>query len=427
MITDELRHRILILDGATGTVLQQYGLTEADFRGERFANHPIPLKGDHDLLNLTRPDIVRQTHQDYIRAGADIIKTNTFNANAVSQSKYDCAGLAAELNRTGAQIARQSADECSDRRIFVAGSIGPTDKSLTLATDPDNPTRRAADFDTLAQAYSEQTKALIEGGVDLLLVETIFDGLNAKAALYAIARTQEELGTAVPVMLSATVNDRGGRILTGQSLEALFNSLSHYPMLSFGLNCSFGAADLYPFVRELAPRMPHYFSLHPNAGLPDELGAYQETPAHIAQELRKMGEEGLLNIAGGCCGTTPAHIQAIAQALKDIVPRELPKADSSLTLSGLDNIAVNASGKGFTPIGERTNVAGSAKFARLIREKNYAEAVNIARQQVNAGVSIIDINLDDALLNGPEEMTRFVRLIGNEPDIARAAFMTDSG
>ena len=426
MITDELRHRILILDGATGTVLQQYGLTEADFRGERFANHPIPLKGDHDLLNLTRPDIVRQTHQDYIRAGADIIKTNTFNANAVSQSKYDCAGLAAELNRTGAQIARQAADECSDRRIFVAGSIGPTDKSLTLATDPDNPTRRAADFDTLAQAYSEQTKALIEGSVDLLLVETIFDGLNAKAALYAIARTQEELGTAVPVMLSATVNDRGGRILTGQSLEALFNSLSHYPMLSFGLNCSFGAADLYPFVRELAPRMPHYFSLHPNAGLPDELGAYQEPPAHIAQELRKMGEEGLLNIAGGCCGTTPAHIQAIAQALKDIAPRELPKADSSLTLSGLDNIAVNASGKGFTPIGERTNVAGSAKFARLIREKNYAEAVNIARQQVNAGVSIIDINLDDALLNGPEEMTRFVRLIGNEPDIARAAFMTDS-
>ena len=426
MITNELQHRILILDGAMGTVLQGHELTEEDFRGDAFAAHPISLRGNNDLLNLTRPDIIRRIHQDYVLAGADIIETNTFNANTVSQAKYGCQGCVRELNLAGARIARQAADGCGGRKVFVAGSIGPTDKSLSIAADAEDLAFRPLDFDTLARAYAEQVAALIEGGVDLLLVETIFDGLNAKAALYAIARVQEELGSSVPVMLSATVNDRSGRILTGQSVEALFTSLSHYPMLSFGLNCSFGASELYPIVRELAPRIPCHFSIHPNAGLPDELGAYRETPAHMAQCLREMAKAGLVNIVGGCCGTTPEHIRAIAQALKGIPPRVLPSLSHSLVLSGLDNVPVNVTGHAFTPVGERTNVAGSAKFARQIREKKYAEAVSVARQQVEAGVSVIDINLDDALLNGPEEMTRFVRLLASEPEVAKAAVMIDS-
>ena len=421
-----MQDRILILDGAMGTMIQRHPLTEADFRGSVFTDHPTPLKGDNDALNLTRPDIIRRTHEEYILAGADIIETNTFNANAISQRKYGCADRVWELNAAGARLAREAADGCRGRRIFVAGSMGPTDKSLTLASDPERPEHREADFDTLEQAYFEQAGALIEGGVDLLLVETVFDGLNAKAALHAIARAQEEAGTSLPVMLSATVNDRGGRLLTGQSLEALFTSVAHYPLLSFGLNCSFGAAELHPFVRRLAPRVPCHFSLHPNAGLPDELGRYRETPEAMAGRLREMAREGLLNIAGGCCGTTPEHIRTIAEALKGVTPRRPPRARHTLELSGLDNIVVDNAERNFTPIGERTNVAGSAKFARLVRERNYTEAVSVARQQVEAGATVIDINLDDALLNGAEEMERFVRLIGNEPDIAKAAFMIDS-
>lgn len=421
-----LQDRIYILDGATGTALQQFRLTEADFRGEEFARHPIPLKGNNDVLNITRPDVIRQVHQNYIDAGADIIETNTFNANAISQTEYGCTEWVERFNLEGARLAKEVASACKEREIYVAGSIGPTDKSLTLAPDPDQPTYRIVNFDTLANAYAGQVAALIEGGVDLLLVETIYDGLNAKAALYAIAKVQEEKGTNLPVMLSATVNDKSGRTLTGQSLEALFTSLSHYPILSFGLNCSFGAKELHHFLRELAPRIPCYISIYPNAGLPNEMGEYDESPEFTALCLQNMAKEGLINIAGGCCGTTPEHIRAIANALKDIPPRKVPTPTHQLKVSGLDTVVVDKELNNFINIGERTNVAGSAKFARLIREKNYTEAATIARKQIEAGASIIDINMDDAMLDGTAEMERFVRIISNEPDIAKAAFMIDS-
>ena len=421
-----LQDRIYILDGATGTALQQFRLTEADFRGEEFARHPIPLKGNNDVLNITRPDVIRQVHQNYIDAGADIIETNTFNANAISQTEYGCTEWVERFNLEGARLAKEVASACKEREIYVAGSIGPTDKSLTLAPDPDQPTYRIVNFDTLANAYAGQVAALIEGGVDLLLVETIYDGLNAKAALYAIAKVQEEKGTNLPVMLSATVNDKSGRTLTGQSLEALFTSLSHYPILSFGLNCSFGAKELHHFLRELAPRIPCYISIYPNAGLPNEMGEYDESPEFTALCLQNMAKEGLINIAGGCCGTTPDHIRAIANALKDIPPRKVPTSNHQLKVSGLDTVVVDKELNNFINIGERTNVAGSAKFARLIREKNYTEAATIARKQIEAGASIIDINMDDAMLDGTAEMERFVRIISNEPDIAKAAFMIDS-
>ena len=421
-----LQDRIYILDGATGTALQQFRLTEADFRGEEFARHPIPLKGNNDVLNITRPDVIRQVHQNYIDAGADIIETNTFNANAISQTEYGCTEWVERFNLEGARLAKEVASACKEREIYVAGSIGPTDKSLTLAPDPDQPTYRIVNFDTLANAYAGQVAALIDGGVDLLLVETIYDGLNAKAALYAIAKVQEEKGTNLPVMLSATVNDKSGRTLTGQSLEALFTSLSHYPILSFGLNCSFGAKELHHFLRELAPRIPCYISIYPNAGLPNEMGEYDESPEFTALCLQNMAKEGLINIAGGCCGTTPDHIRAIANALKDIPPRKVPTPTHQLKVSGLDTVVVDKELNNFINIGERTNVAGSAKFARLIREKNYTEAATIARKQIEAGASIIDINMDDAMLDGTAEMERFVRIISNEPDIAKAAFMIDS-
>ena len=421
-----LQDRIYILDGAMGTALQQFRLTEADFRGEEFAQHPIPLKGNNDVLNITRPNVIRQVHQNYIDAGADIIETNTFNANAISQTEYGCTEWVERFNLEGARLAKEVASTCKERQIYVAGSIGPTDKSLTLAPDPNHPTYRIVSFDVLANAYASQVAALIEGGVDLLLVETIYDGLNAKAALYAIAKVQEEKGTNLPVMLSATVNDKSGRTLTGQSQEALFTSLSHYPILSFGLNCSFGAKELHHFLRELAPRIPCYISIYPNAGLPNEMGEYDESPEFTALCLQNMAKEGLINIAGGCCGTTPAHIRAIAKALKDIPPRKVPTSTHQLQVSGLDTVMVDKELNNFINIGERTNVAGSAKFARLIREKNYSEAATIARKQIEAGASIIDINMDDAMLDSTTEMERFVRLISNEPDIAKTAFMIDS-
>lgn len=422
----ELQDRIYILDGATGTALQKFGLTEADFRGEVFAQHPIPLKGNNDVLNITRPDVIRQVHQNYIDAGADIIETNTFNANAISQTEYGCTEWVEQFNLQGARLAKEVASACKERKIHVAGSIGPTDKSLTLSPDPDQPAYRIVNFDTLADAYATQVSALIEGGVDLLLVETIYDGLNAKAALYAISKVQEEKGTNLPVMLSVTVNDKSGRTLTGQSLDALFTSLSHYPILSFGLNCSFGARELHQFIRELAPHVPCNISIYPNAGLPNEMGEYDESPEFTALCLQNMAKEGLINIAGGCCGTTPEHIRAIADALKNIPPRKLPAPTHQLKVSGLDTVVIDKELNNFINIGERTNVAGSAKFARLIREKNYTEAATIARKQIEAGASVIDINMDDAMLDGTAEMERFVRIISNEPDIAKAAFMIDS-
>lgn len=426
-IQEEIKKRILILDGAMGTAIQRYGLTESDFRGDAFATHPVNLKGNNDILNLTRPDIIREIHRDYINAGADIIETNTFNSNAISQEEYRCENLVYLLNLEGAQNAVRAIKESgADRPVWIAGSIGPTSKTLSLSPDVNRPEYRPADFDSLANTYSEQVRGLIDGGVDLLLVETVFDALNAKAALYAIDQIQWEKQTSIPVMLSATINDKSGRTLTGQSIEALYTAVSHYPLFSFGLNCSFGATELSSLIERLHRQIPCPLSLYPNAGLPNEMGEYDETPELTASCLKQIAEAGLLNIAGGCCGTTPAHIQAIHQVLQELRPRQLPTLAPSLTVCGLDNVVVDKEKNNFINVGERTNVAGSAKFCKLIKAKAYEEAAAIALKQIEDGASIIDINMDDAMLDSAYEMATFVRYISNDPDIAKAALMIDS-
>ncbi len=430
MIAESLKERILILDGAMGTAIQALNLSEADFRGSEFENWRTPLKGDNDILNLTAPHHIEQIHRSYIEAGADIISTNTFNSNAISQSDYGCEDYVERICMEGAKIARRAADgygaKEGGRRIWVAGSMGPTSKTLSLSPDINHPEERSVDFDTMAAAYATQARGLIKGGVDLLLVETCFDALNTKAALYAIDEVEREMGRDIPVMVSATINDKSGRTLTGQSLEAFYTSISHFPILSFGLNCSFGVTELKPFIERLARSLPCYISIHPNAGLPNEMGEYDEEPCLTAKYLRDMAEEGLINIAGGCCGTTAAHIRAIAEALRGLSPHIPNERDRRLIVSGLDNVIVDKEERNFTNIGERTNVAGSRKFARLISEKKYEEAAEIARRQIEDGADIIDINMDDAMLDGAEEMKNFVRYISNDPAIAKAAFMIDS-
>ncbi len=425
MIQNLLNEKIAILDGAMGTAIQTYGLDESRFRGKEFKGHPVNLKGNNDILNLTAPEIIREIHQAYLEAGADIIETNTFNSNAISQAEYQCREFVYRLNKEGARIARAAALE-SERKVYVAGSMGPTSKTLSLSPDINRPGFRPVDFDTLADTYFTQAEGLIDGGADLFIVETVFDGLNAKAALYAIERAQCAKGTQLPVMVSATINDKSGRTLTGQSLEALFTALSHYPLLSFGLNCSFGASDLQPFIERLSRFLPCYLSIYPNAGLPNEMGEYDETPEWTAGCLKKMAEEGLLNIAGGCCGTTPAHIRAIRNALTSCPPRQRQTQNSPLVVSGLDAVVINKAQNNFIHIGERTNVAGSAKFAKLIHAKAYEEASAIARKQIENGASVIDINMDDAMLDSAAEMATFIRIINNDPDIAKAALMIDS-
>ena len=421
-IMEMMRKKILILDGAMGTCIQGYDLTPDDFLGG---------KGNNDILNLTREDVIASIHKAYIEAGADIIETNTFSGNEISQKDYGMEGKVREINLKGAQIARKVADE-AQRKVLVAGSMGPTVKSLSLSPDVNQPQHRDVTFQQMAQAYKEQAQALMDGGVDLFLVETVYDALNAKAALYAI---REVAGEDFPVMVSATVNDRSGRILGGHQLDALYVALSHYPVISFGLNCSFGAKDLAPFIEQLQG-LPCAISIYPNAGLPNEMGQYDETPEYTAKYIKELAQKGWLNIAGGCCGTTPEHIKAVARQLEGVAPRSFnaqeqgEAADSAkegnMFLSGLEMARVNRQECNFVNVGERTNVAGSAKFARLIREKEYAQAADIARKQIEDGATIIDINMDDAMLNGAEEMATFVRYISNDPDIAKVPFMIDS-
>ena len=425
MLKNLLEEKILILDGAMGTAIQQYQLTERDFRGKEFAAHPVNLKGNNDILTLTCPDIIARIHQTYIDAGADIIETNTFNSNAVSQADYECTEYVYRLNYEGARLARQMADKAG-RTIYVAGSIGPTSKTLSLSPDVNRPEYRSMDFDSLTATYEQQVCGLIEGGADILLVETVFDGLNAKAALYAIDKVQTGKASRLPVMVSATINDKSGRTLTGQSLKALYTALSHYPLLSFGLNCSFGAKDLLPFVEQLHKFLPCGLSLYPNAGLPNEMGEYDESPGYTASLLKSIAQKGWLNIAGGCCGTTPAHIRAIREALQGLPPRIPVSASPQLVVSGLDSIVINKALNNFVNIGERTNVAGSAKFAKLIHAGAYDEASRIARKQIEDGASVIDINMDDAMLDSAKEMATFIRIISNDPDISKAALMIDS-
>ena len=420
-IKDSLEKRILILDGAMGTLIQSYGLNEQVFRGERFAGWNVSLSGNNEVLNLTAQEVVEDIHRRYIRAGADIITTNTFSANRISQHEYGCEELASEMALEGARIARRIADSHTSP-IWVAGSMGPMSKSLSMASDMNQPALRTVNYDEMSAAYGEQAAALIEGGADLLLLETCFDALNTKAALDAIQQLNERLGRTIPVMVSATINDRSGRTLTGQTLEAFFVSISHYPILSFGLNCSFGVTELRPFIERLSALVPAYISIHPNAGLPNEMGEYEELPEFTATHLRQMAEAGLLNIAGGCCGTDDRHIRAICEALKGIPPRRKPQADQKLWLSGLEPLSIDH----FTHVGERTNVAGSRKFARLIAEKKYDEAMSVARHQIEGGAAVIDVNMDDAMLDSRQEMQTFCRYIANDPAVSRAVLMIDS-
>jgi 5-methyltetrahydrofolate--homocysteine methyltransferase len=429
-IFEEIKKRVLILDGAMGTMIQRYKLTEEDFRGDRFRDYPLDLKGNNDLLSVTQPDIILSIHEQYLESGADIIETNTFNATAVSLADYKMQELAYEINLESAKIARAAADKFTaqnpDKPRFVAGAIGPMNKTTSMSPDVNDPGYRAVTFDEVCSAYAVQVNGLLDGGADILLVETIFDTLNAKAALYAIDTILEERGISdFPVMVSGTITDKSGRTLSGQTLEAFLNSLSHIKMLSIGLNCAFGAHDLQPYIEELSEKAPFYISAYPNAGLPNELGQYDETPEKMAVQVSEYLENKYVNIIGGCCGTTPAHIHEIARLAEKSQKHSIPEIKKETRLSGLEALTISRQSN-FINIGERTNVAGSIKFARLIREKKYDEALSVARQQVEAGAQVIDVNLDDAMLDAEKEMVIFLNLLMSEPDIARVPVMIDS-
>ena len=434
-ITKDIEERILLLDGAMGTMIQRHELTEEDYHALQFADCRKELKGNNECLNLTRPEIIRSIHEEYIAAGADIIETNTFSANRISQAEYDCEAFAAQMAYEGARIAREAADEACriaekiglKRKVWVAGSMGPTSKSLSLSPDVSDPAFRPYSFDDMKEAYQEQAEALIRGGVDLILIETCFDALNVKAALAAI---QEVSPDQIPVIVSVSVGDRSGRTLTGQTLEAFYTSVCHYPLLAFGLNCSLGATEMTPLLEDVGNWCGCAISCYPNAGLPNEMGGYDQTPEEMADAVRGMAEKGLLNIIGGCCGTTPDHIRAIASAVREARPHKIADKASTtgsiLKVSGLDSVTIDVRHNNFTNVGERTNVAGSRKFARLISEGRYDEGLQIAARQIEDGASIIDINMDDAMLDSTKEMERFVRHISNDPAVARAALMIDS-
>ncbi|TCD47890.1 methionine synthase [Chlorobium sp. N1] len=425
-----LRERILVLDGAMGTMIQRHKLTEEDYRGERFREHSHPLLGNNDILVLTRPDIIHQIHCDFLEAGSDIIETNTFNANPISQGDYGTEGLIRELNLEAAKLARKAADSYTARNSskprFVAGSIGPTNKTLSLSPDVNNPGYRAVTFREVVDNYLLQLEGLMDGGVDLLLVETVFDTLNCKAALFAIEEHFGSTGKRVPVMVSGTVVDQSGRTLSGQTTEAFWISISHMPdLLSVGLNCALGSKQMRPFIEALSSVAESFVSVYPNAGLPNEFGEYDDSPDYMAEQIRDFAASGFVNIVGGCCGTTPEHIRAIAEAVSTLPPRKKPEAKHELELSGLEPLRVNAT-TGFINVGERTNVTGSKKFARLIREGSYDEALSIARQQVENGAQVIDVNVDEGMLDSEKVMVEFLNLIASEPEIAKVPVMIDS-
>lgn len=429
-VFDEIKKRVLVLDGAMGSLIQNYKLSEADFRGERFKDYPIDLKGNNDLLSITRPDVIMAIHEQYLEAGSDIIETNTFNATAVSLADYKMEDLAYEINLEAAKIAKIAANKYTEmdpeKPRFVAGSMGPMNKTTSMSPDVNDPGFRAVSFDDVSNAYGIQAKGLLDGGADILLVETIFDTLNAKAALFAIDTLLEERGlTNFPVMVSGTITDKSGRTLSGQTLEAFLNSLSHIKLLSIGLNCAFGAHDLQPYIEELSEKAPFYISAYPNAGLPNELGEYDETPEKMAIQVAEYLDNHYVNIIGGCCGTTPDHIKEIARIAAISKKHEIPEIKTETRISGLEPLTINRQSN-FINIGERTNVAGSIKFARLIREGKYEEALSVARQQVENGAQVIDINLDDAMLDAEKEMVTFLNLLMAEPDISRVPVMIDS-
>lgn len=426
-LEDIVRDRILILDGAMGTMIQQYALTEEDFRGYRYRKTPGLMKGNNDMLNITRPDVVSDIHRKYLEAGADIITTNTFSSQRISQADYHLEEAAREMAFAGARLARKAADEfaTAGRPRFVAGSVGPTNKTCSMSPDVSNPAAREIDYLTLYDVYLEQIEALVEGGVDAVLIETVFDTLNAKAAIDATMEAERRSGKRLPIMLSITVSDLAGRTLSGQTLEAVLASVSSYPLFSIGLNCSFGAPQMKPFLKELARKSPYYISAYPNAGLPNSMGEYDETAESMAPQMKEYVDEGLVNIIGGCCGTTEKFIAEYTKIVEGKQPHTPQPKSQTMWLSGLELLDVTPDIR-FVNVGERCNVAGSRKFLRLINEKNYDEAVSIARKQVADGALVIDVNMDDGLLDAREEMRTFLNIIASEPDIAKVPVMIDS-
>ena len=427
-LSELLRQRIVILDGAMGTMIQGVVLNEADYRGNRFPDWPKDLKGNHDLLTLTRPDVIRDVHRQFLEAGADIIETNTFNSTAPSQGDYGLQEFVGELNLAAARLAREVADEVGRKTNtprFVAGVLGPTNRTASLSPDVNDPGFRNISFDDLVATYTEAARNLIEGGADFLLVETVFDTLNARAALYAISKLSYDLGRPIPVMVSGTITDASGRTLSGQTTEAFWNSVRHVRPFMMGLNCALGAEELRPYVAELSRIADTGVSLHPNAGLPNEFGQYDDTPEHMARVLGEFASAGYLNMVGGCCGTTPAHIRAIRETVTRSKPRTPPKAVSALRLAGLEPLNIGP-GSLFVNVGERTNVTGSAQFRKLIAADDYAAALVVARQQVENGAQVIDVNMDEGMLDSVAAMDRFLKLIAGEPDISRVPIMVDS-
>ena len=424
-IKDIFKDRILVLDGAMGTMVQSYKLTEADFRAERFKDHTSDLKGNNDLLCLTRPDVVGEIHKAYFDAGADIVETNTFNANAISQQDYDTEKLAYEINLEAAKIAKSTAALFSDKPRFVAGALGPTNRTASLSPSVNDPGFRNINFDELKDAYYDQARGLSEGGVDLFLIETVFDTLNCKAALYAVRELLEKQNRDIPVLVSGTITDASGRTLSGQTVEAFWHSIRHANLTAVGLNCALGAEQIRPWLDELSAITDTYAFVYPNAGLPNEFGEYDETPEAMAVIIKEFSESGLVNLVGGCCGTTPDHIKAIAGAVADVEPRKIPKLDSLTKLSGLEPVTIRPDSN-FVNVGERTNVTGSARFRSLIKEDNYEEALSVARQQIENGAQVIDVNMDEGLLDSEKAMETFLRMIASEPDIAKVPVMIDS-
>ncbi|WP_404474820.1 methionine synthase [Vreelandella venusta] len=427
-LTQRLTQRILILDGGMGTMLQNAELSEEDFRGDRFSDWPSDLKGNNDLLALTCPDVVARIHRDYLEAGADILETNTFNSTRLSQADYGMEDLVPELNRESARLAREVCDAVAaetDTPRYVAGVLGPTSRTASLSPDVNDPAKRNVTFDELRENYYEAASCLIEGGADLIMIETIFDTLNAKAAIYALEELFDDLGRRLPVMISGTITDASGRTLSGQTTEAFWNSVRHAQPLSVGLNCALGAEELRPYIEELSTKANTFVSAHPNAGLPNEFGEYDQTPEEMAAIVSEFAASGLVNIIGGCCGSTPEHIRAIADAVRPMAPRQVPKRDHACRLSGLEPFNIQADSL-FVNVGERTNVTGSARFKRLIVEEDFTTALEVALEQVENGAQVIDINMDEGMLESQEAMVRFLNLIAGEPDIARVPIMIDS-
>lgn len=425
-----LQKRIMVIDGAMGTMIQRYKLTDADYRGERFKNHSDDLKGNNDILSLTQPQVIKEIHKQYLEAGSDIIETNTFNGTSISQADYKTENLAYEINKTAAEIAKDAVNEVMkndpSKPRFVAGAIGPMNKALSLSPDVNDPGFRAVTFDEVYESYKEAVKGLLDGGADILLVETIFDTLNAKAALVAIQDLLEERNQEVPIMISGTIVDQSGRTLSGQTTEAFWISISHVKnLLSVGLNCSLGPKQMRPFIQELSKIADCYISIYPNAGLPNEFGEYDESPEAMKKVLDEFAEAGFYNIVGGCCGTTPDHIKVFSQLASHHKPRKIPKVEPYLRLSGLEPLVLRPDSN-FINIGERTNVTGSKKFARLIKEDNYEEALSVARQQVEGGAQVLDINMDEGMINSEKAMIKFLNLLSSEPEIAKLPIMLDS-